>query len=258
MKKITILFFTFITLSLNAQTNNKISFADDLKGHTANSLIPFQKDDKWGYLDKKTMKVVIKPTFRRASLFLKDRAFIETNDGFFFLNIKGKLEVKKIGDNEIPTIPSPKIVNRDNWKGFTLEKNGTLASYSDFYTYADPYTFIKNNIRYTKVVSDNGTGIVDSTGKIFEPFAFGKYENIQYRSSSEKNHFLILFSDNANHFWAINQNNKKFDLGVFDDLFFTSELLPAYESADATLQYIKAVRKGKVFFIDLFGKEYLP
>ena len=149
------------------------------------NLIPFCLNDKWGYLDAVTKKVLI-PAMCKYELglaYLKDEKVYFYGD--YIVNSKGEVSEKADEEWFIPSYIDDQV-NHQMKKGFSI-KNDEIDSYSSLYQYdkeSEVSLYIdlfKENSNYYAIVRHRGIGkygIIDSLGNSIKGFEF-KYDQLK-------------------------------------------------------------------------------
>lgn len=170
-------------------------------------LIPFCVKGKWGYLDRKTMLEVVKPKFDNLSfcnydfnIYYKD-FFIKVNSSDLSMMIENNDDA--IMDGTDYSKSDIQVISSDNgYKGFSVDENGKLVSYSKLY-YHDSNHFwnispFKNQDKYYAIVTLNGNkGIIDTDGNPVALFNFN-YKGIvrnPHADNSKTTWFLVTGLD---------------------------------------------------------------
>ena len=145
-------------------------------------LVPFKKNDRWGFLYADTRKVAVKPYFTFVNFFNPD-----------FFGYVDDLEVEIISKPFGIDVYTHKefcddgcsgnfskvfvISSKTNFKGFSVNDDGKLESYSDIYyidenrrDISDPFEY---RFEYYSIVSKNDScGIIDVFGDPLKGFDF--------------------------------------------------------------------------------------
>ena len=141
---ISFLFFTTASYSQNPKTVKsgtvslfKDAFSKVPPGQFSN-LVPFVSNGKWGYIDRITRKIIVKP-------IMQNPAFFHPNTGFFYndelvtISENGNVSVEQPYKNASfskekgPNIDDKVKSSINGFKGFTVSITGELINYSDLY-----------------------------------------------------------------------------------------------------------------------------
>jgi hypothetical protein len=155
------------------------------------NLLSYKIDDKTGFIDAKTKRAIVKPTVNLSEVTLfnpiikgvyKAQYNFEIDSRSFQINID-KIEPFNLmtmdGSSEMPKIKE--ISSKTGYKGFEVDANGKLKSYSDlyktqlYYPYVRPFKFQGNYYAIvTKQTGENEyyVGIIDTAGNPLPQFNF--------------------------------------------------------------------------------------
>jgi len=152
-------------------------------------LVPFQKDGLWGYLDKRTRKVVVDPVFRElnfmgdcTNLLYKDESWIRVSSkgqviGMPTENVARIVDLNEL-EKEQQKQPQP-VSSATGFKGFTVTVMNTIASFSDIYNRdkTNASANIEGPFRidgkpYAIVHKETTSGIINEEGEPLPGFNF--------------------------------------------------------------------------------------
>lgn len=190
--------------------------------------VPFSDGIKYGYMDVETRKVVVPAKYGYLSFFYPNSsgflsAFEDDYRQFFVApKTDGSFEVKAEGSGELRALdigfgdPYIEVVSSsDGFKGFTVDADGKLSSYSDLYKKtSNPYWnvyVLKYSGQYYGIVSDkNGnTGIIDTNGNTMGGFDF-QHKSIMFNEYATNDTVLWAFvEDTIGNRYFTNQKGEK-------------------------------------------------
>ncbi|WP_435261825.1 hypothetical protein [Tenacibaculum sp. nBUS_03] len=236
MKKIIKLFVaTLITINSYSQ-NSKKEFQEiknqitkdfsTIKSNLFVELIPFEIKSKWGYLHSKTKEIIIPPKYDRLNFFnptmegyYKDEGFTVKKNGILIFNGDQPekesylMEVDESEDNSNIKI----ISSADGYKGFKLDENGNLLSYSDMYYHYEEHawniTLFKFKEKHYAIVNNKNKkyGIIDESGNTLKGFNF-KHKEISLNKYAKDKEKVWFFVQESNDMWSLKsiKNKTKF------------------------------------------------
>ncbi|PWV56353.1 hypothetical protein C7475_101868 [Chitinophaga sp. S165] len=152
-------------------------------------LIPYRSAGWWGYMDKRTKKVIVKPAFRSLGFMSTCAIFkYRYEDIELLITSQGKVTKEPIDDQKDVVsyydeaeeeAKYPKhISSKDGFKGFNMDENGKITTFSDIYTGVSPVffnisePFKLNNAYHAIVHKSKRDGIIDQQGNPFPGFNF--------------------------------------------------------------------------------------
>lgn len=186
-----------ILKNINEEFNLIVEDFKGVKGVALTDLIPYKKDDKWGYIDKNTKKIIVTAKYKEvffAGTCLKVE-IIENN----IINVDkdGKITIfRPERTSDFPPMPpffgdNPKVDPSPEFKGFRVDKYGKISHVSAIFDktewqsleasdIADPEIEIIGPFKiegkwYAIVQKDNKWGIIDEEGNTFKNIKF-EYE----------------------------------------------------------------------------------
>lgn len=243
-----------------AQARNAIEKKFAKLEHTAVSdLIPYRVDGKWGYVSASSLEIVVLPVFQHLDFMRSEVIVRYVDDCHFVISKHGKLtEVIYPGSSENygylePPIHQPKRNPDPEFKGFTLDENNKIATYSSLYIKDDYWHHL--NIQgpfkikdqyYAVARKGNSAGIIDQNGNHLEGFDFN-YKNLVFNSEGLLETWFY-YEDKAGEKGFINNKSKKM-LG--------GELLSSIDSY-SNLSGLNIQQKDGLYgILDLYRMEWL-
>jgi hypothetical protein len=164
-------------------------------------LIPYAEGTKWGYIDKVSKKILIHPIFDYPEFFKPD---LDIFQDMLHINITHTGEVTVSQDYGQDMLdggryPDQKVrSSKDGFKGFTVDKNGILLTYSDLYENKnlrpeENVKVFKFSDQYFAIVCDKDKrcGIIDLNGNPMKGFEFN-FSEIEINPRA-KDHTTIWF-----------------------------------------------------------------
>jgi hypothetical protein len=150
-------------------------------------LIPFQKDGLWGYLDKTTRAVLVKPAFRElgfmngcALLYYRDRCGIRISPKGEVLEViyPNHDNYELIGIDHSDEMAPKSVGSADGFKGFKLDSENQITVFSDIYNRFQPSffnvegPFMINGRYYIIAHQQERSGVIDQEGNPLRHFNF--------------------------------------------------------------------------------------
>lgn len=221
LKFFTLIFFTIPLFCLSQDTNtikreiaNLFAKADKKK---LQNVLPFEINDKTGLIDAATKKTILDPTKKLFISTIFNPNMKGSYKGYDF-EINQKFQIKVIKPDEpnqelAPQIteyvgPSsysrPAVIYKNNYKGFEVNNNGDLESYSNIYVPGNgipairPFKYKGKYYGIAGKKTENNIikyGIIDTEGNIMPHFDF-IYDQI-YRNSMANTDDDSWFAVNA-------------------------------------------------------------
>jgi hypothetical protein len=205
-------------------------------------LVPYYSNEKWGYIDRITKKVMILPLFDDANFFHPDiRTYyngkIVTISGSGLVSIERQNENGNYVEEKGPDIDNKVIKSSNGFKGFAVSKTGELIAYSDLYWYNRQgipgwnIQLFKYQGTYYGIVKnlDGKAGIIDSSGAPLKFFDFNYNEIIPNRNTRDTmNAWFFVRKKDSDNYSLI---NTKGELKFKNEIFFyplTSEEIFGY------------------------------
>ncbi len=222
-----ILFLTTSTLSFAQSQKTKDAFKQKYLGeitkYKTSELIPYKSKGKWGFMHKKTKKILTQPYLRSAMMFNPGISFYDAERReTILINQDYKIESTEIDvefvDEPVPikSHPSIRVLDSTNgYRGFEVDSQGRISGYSSVY--------YRNRTH----------------GNIYQPFLF-------------KSKYYVMIRKSNNQLILINQK------GETQTGLDCRTILPntAYTQKDDKWFYVKT-NDGKKGFVSLHGKKKL-
>lgn len=245
-------------------------------------LVPYFSNEKWGYIDRITKKVIISPLFHDANFFNPDiRTYY--NDEIVTISSSGLVSIERQNEtgnyieNVGPDIDNKVRKSNNGFKGFVVSKTGELIAYSDLYWYNrqgipgwNIQIFKYQGTYYGIVKNLNGkAGIIDSSGTPLKNFEFNYFEIIPNRNTRDTlNAWFFVRKKDSDNYSLI---NTKGEMKLKNELFFyplSSEEIfgyTPYRKGDTAAIFdrydmkwvIKPQTKIKIDEIDFSSKTFL-
>jgi len=198
------------------------------------NFIPFRQNDKWGYMDRVSKKVIITPKYKSLSFFNpcmegyygSTYFAISTSGEIFFTRIPypgHKSAYSSLDKNALIKVVS----SANGYKGFTVDANGELESYSDLYRYYTVGSFHMWNVYPFKdyqgkqlavAVDRKGMyGVIDTKGNVIKGFEF-KYKKIlwnRFANDPLTSWFFINMEDDKWSLMSLNGQHKFEEQKIF-------------------------------------------
>jgi hypothetical protein len=226
MKIYPLLFIIFFASRIFAQQSGDIQITEDMiradfskiKPENYSYLIPFYQKDAWGYLDKRTKKIVVPARYQELALFHPGMKYGYTDDFKFEIDSAGKIGITSHDNYDGP--PSlgswpggcgsgVKVVSSENgYKGFSLDSSGRVLSYSDIYDHEKgcPWNIIPFKTKHGYMAIANNKkgmwGIIDSLGNPMQGFDFN-YEDIYFNKYAKDTGVLWFFVKDSTGNWSV-------------------------------------------------------
>lgn len=229
MKFFNLLYLTLISINVLSQNNSKKEDSigniikqdfEKIDFHNAHNLIPFRIRNKWGFIDRKTKKTVISAKYNKLEFFnprmngyFNGKDFFVTNTGEIKIinNTRNDvIEIEEVDSNE--DFNKVRIVSsKDGYKGFTINENGALESYSDLYHYyesgyptwnVNPFKFKNKTFAIVKNKNNKHSAIIDSVGNLMKGFEF-KHKKILINRYSKDKKNIWFFIQNESDQWSL-------------------------------------------------------
>lgn len=248
------------------------------------NLIPFTQDDKWGYLDKNNLKIIIKPIAHRTT-FYQEKEYhvlleIKNNKELFgIIQRNGGLKIITLGPPQVmaePPMPryerpansNANIVSSKNgFKGFTYIKDSAgryqVSSYSDLYKSSyksfPNLSLIEIDGKVHGIAEKNKEksnqrvlAIIDEKGNALKDFDF-KYTNIIPLTGYDKRlgHWFLVLEEGADNFQLKNSDGKVLTHNGTTEANFQigfyakPEETPYYTAVEHNLNYV--VMNNRIF-----------
>ena len=218
------LFLSSVSYSQNPDSVKAatVSFFKDafLKVQTGqfSNLIPFSSNGKWGYIDRITRKIIVKPVMQNPEFFNPNIKFIY-NDNLMNISENGNISIEQRNTNTSYSYEKgfemdEKVKSSsDGFKGFTASSTGELINYSDLYQFnktgindRNIQLFQYKNNYYAIVKNKAGAaGIIDSKGNPLKGFDFNYNEIIPNRDTKDTaNAWFFVKKQEGDNFSLIN------------------------------------------------------
>lgn len=243
--------FIFYTLHISAQEmtcNEKIEtqFIKKIKPFNSKDLIPYfsEKENKWGYFDRTTKKIITKPIMKEPCFFKPDIKFyysFETNGlengcSGKILGSKDNYKIESLSNAEYQsyavedenpaTKKTYKSMIKEDINGFEVDENGKLTNFnSKFYNEKNDepaiqnIIFFKNNYYAITEVLENGKSYFSIINK--EGQEFSNYKKIEYYPRLKQ-----IYSDDTDLWFLTKTNNGKY---IFKSLLNNIQLEYAFD-----------------------------
>jgi hypothetical protein len=187
------------------------------------NLVPFKKDDLWGYMEYGTKKIMVEPMFTDADFYYQHRGrygnYKNNDEGKYIEIKKGTCKAWIKANNEIisefpdinlpPPMDMNRIYGREEFRpkaekdgpGFT-EQLGTIVSYSKDY---DSFQALKINNQTCALVKSKGIyGIINIDGEPILPIFALQYKSLVQSNIYDKERTIIFYAQNAaDNKWSI-------------------------------------------------------
>ncbi|MBA4056778.1 MAG: hypothetical protein C0490_18840 [Marivirga sp.] len=177
-------------------------------------LIPFKQNGRWGYVNKNTLAVVVKPEFQELEFmnactyaYYKDRCRLKISSAGEIMEVIYPLRDEEVSVAvEADDDRGPKIVSSTNgFKGFTMDEKNQIVTFSDIYDtdcdycekIAGPYRI--NNTFYTLVKKAGHYGLIDQEGDTLPHFGFVHKELVRNYKSNGQSIWFYFKDDNDNN-----------------------------------------------------------
>ncbi len=291
MKGIFLISFFFVTTFSYSQNPDsagaaavsffKNAFSEVPTGQFSN-LVPFASNGKWGYLDRSTRKIVVKPLMQNPEFFNPDiKPFY--NGVFVDISGNGNISIEQPKDyasytyEKGPDVDDKVRRSSDGFKGFTASISGELINYSDLYQYNTQgipgwniQLFQYKNQYYGIVKNKAGSaGIIDSKGNPLKGFDFNFNEIIANRGTKDTaNAWFFVKKNEADNFSLISTNGAVKNMNeIFNYPLLSTEIFgyTPYIKGDSSAIFdryemkwiIKPQTKIKIQTIEFSSKEIL-
>ena len=186
------------------------------------NLVPFAGNGKWGYLDRITKKIMVKPVMQNPEFFNPDiKVFY--NREFVDISGDGKISIEQPSENAYqsydvgPDMDDKVRSSSDGFKGFTATSTGELINYSDIYRYNRQgmpgwnIQLFQFKSKYYGIVKNKlgAAGIIDSDGNPLKGFDFNYNEILPNRGTKDTaNVWFFVKKQEAENFSLINTNGE--------------------------------------------------
>ena len=207
-----------------------------IKGKDPAALIPFKLNDLWGYLDKKSLKVLVRPEFTSLS-FMNGCAEAVCYDGTaLWIDPTGELMEVVHRDHGYPDLaiaalddtegPFP-ISSADGFKGFKMNEKKEITHFSDIYHRVTPAMFnisgpyLINGKYYAIADKDDASGVIDEEGNSLPGFDF-VHRHLTMNSRSKDGDTWFYYEDMNGKKGFMNSSGKKKLEGELLDYAFMS------------------------------------
>jgi hypothetical protein len=206
-----------------------------IKGMDPAMLIPFRQNGRWGYLDKKTLNVVVKPEFDGLT-FMNGCAEVSFYDGTkIWVTSSAELGDVVYRDHRDPDFgavlydeggPFP-ISSANGFKGFKMDENKRITHFSDIYNRAQPALFnihgpfVINGKYYAVAEKGDASGVIDEDGNSLKGFDFVHHELV-FNSRTTDGDVWFYYEEKNGQRGFINHKGKKKLAGQLYDYPFSS------------------------------------
>lgn len=200
-----------------------------VKGIPLTDLVPYNQNGKWGYLQKKTRKTIVKANFKAVS-FAGDCLEIKLeNNKLVGVDSEGKLSLKyNYGrdntSNEVYAI-SDDVVEIDSsadFKGFRMDAEGVINRVSSQIDQEDGYPIIKGPVdidgkKYAIARKKGKYGLFGEDGSSHPVIGF-KYKDLDRVYNYKETSNWYLFQDEKNKYGFIHTSGESRFYGEIDSL----------------------------------------
>lgn len=255
-------------LKAEVKKDLKIKIEHIIETSNSTSLIPFQREGKWGYVDSKDNAVISEAIFDKAS-FLNPKARLVF--GQYYIDIGSIGIIKWLED---PMFSEE--IKTDRYKvdsilsiGFSVKAN---KYYTNDYGYAKQYdTFKGHSIKgdFIGVVKDeNGVSVIDQAGAVknnirnLDKVVFHNFgddaKNNSYPVNDKYGDFVLFFKDKKGHLGYIDNTftkhllSKKTNLSLPNRFSYSNT-----KQAKKVNQYVFILKKEKYGIWDCISKSWV-
>lgn len=194
-------------------------------------LVPFMKNGKQGYLDRRTGKVVVKAKYAELNFFNPNMIGGKFEDVLFDVSSSGDVQIQfpdemiSFAEACFGTSGITILSSEAGFAGFTVNNAGELSAYSDLYQYhtsgfpswnVAPF---KTASGYSAVVINKKgeKAVIDQSGKERPGFEFGKYKNILLNRYATDNIYACFFVTTDNKNWNMTDDGE--NMKLTEDIF---------------------------------------
>ena len=220
-------------------------------------LVPYMKNNRWGFIDRTSKKIMIKPLFYSPEFFDPYiRTYIEGKMVNIYQN--GLISVEKENQEtglisaEVPPEADnsghdPKAISsRDGFKGFKVTNTGNLIAYSDLYEYNKQgisgwnIQIIKYKAKFYGVVKNlkAQAGIIDTEGNPLKGFEFNYHDIIPNRNTKDTMNawFFVKKTETENYSLVNTKGEVKARNEIFSYPLLSSEIFgyTVYNKGDSS------------------------
>ncbi|KAA3641632.1 MAG: hypothetical protein DWQ02_00245 [Bacteroidetes bacterium] len=205
-------------------------------------LVPFKKNGRWGYLDRKTKKILVQAKYYGLSFGGKCLMVELAEKHFVILQNDGTVELYNHRPKPINIPPPPKpysnkrehhpvIDTTEGFLGFRANYRGEITHVSSVYDstetfridgQGEPYVlifgpYLINDQWYARVRKNENWGLINEAGETLENFSFKFFKLYELEGDYGDDHWFI-FSDSTWRYGIMNLNGEVKLYGEFDNL----------------------------------------
>lgn len=264
MKIIFLAFLSLFSFSAFSQNSDSAREATEIKVRKMFSkipalkypeLVPFFGDGKWGYLDKKTNKIIVQP-FLYGPVFFTPLAQIYYQGEFINFLEDGTIAAEKPSQEQSFSQESAPASmdgydnmvrsSDDGFKGFEVSNTGELLAYSDLYRYNRQgipgwnIQVVKYQNEFYGIVKnlEGKAGIIDRQGVELKGFEFNYDEILLNSGTKDTLNFWVFAKKEATDNYSLisNKGEVKMKEEIFNYPLTSNDLFGFvnFEKADTT------------------------
>ncbi|MFN7117565.1 MAG: tetratricopeptide repeat protein [Saprospiraceae bacterium] len=230
--------------------NNKLNILTEafkkIKGIPLVELVPFKKDGKWGYIHKKSKKIIVEASYKAVEFGGTCLKIELTDNNFFNVDKDGNISVFRRPANyqaidppapPFPMVGNAKVDTSANFKGFRVNKFNRISHVSSIYDKTE-WDFLDDSApsapeieilgpfkiggKWHAVVQKNDKwGVIDEAGNIFEKVRF-EFEELIPVTDYVGEDYWFYFADSLGNRGFINSLGKVKFYKEFDEYPFTT------------------------------------
>jgi len=196
-----------------------------IKSVGSTNLIPFKKNDFWGYVDRNSLRVIVRPVFRELTFMGSCTKVLYKDNTGIHIDSLGKIqkidypEREDLGDigvvfemaSEDDLGPTP--INKNDFKGFTLNEKNEITHFSDIYNRYTPKffnisgPFLINGKYYAIAHKEKRSGVIDQEGNPLPSFDFVHAELVKNLEDAQEN-IWFYYNDDSGKGGFINEKGE--------------------------------------------------
>lgn len=198
-----------------------------IKSVQLSDLVPFQKEEKWGYLDKNTRKIIVPPIFLHAN-FGGDCLLVKLNEKYWIqIDGHGKFMVYRSSGFDMMPPPPPffpsKVIadSTKEYKGFKVNEYGRITHASAYYdaslamgsmesggidypSHPIVYSPVKiDSVWWAIACKNEKRGLINENGKVHDRLKMD-YQELSLLKETKKGETWYYFKDAKNNCGLIN------------------------------------------------------
>lgn len=185
---------------------------EQLKTNNFNDLVPYKKDEKWSWLDKKTLKSVIGLIFDYTTFKRSNGLFFSLGNKDYVVDSKGKISSTKHGgyfSNDVieeTGVYDVKVTPDADLQGFKIGKAGNVIEHSDRFKYVTAIKTLKGFIGKVKTIEGN-YNLISQDGKKIKGFETD-FKKLTFFYSSNHELGFIGKKEGASYYKIYNNKGK--------------------------------------------------